>query len=107
MGEVRRVSVDVSGESAAVIDQMVASGQFKDDQDGLRYALLRLREWPSDDAGDLLNPADHLDINELRRFWEEGLASGESIEGNFDSDDIKRRGMTRLSQARAAHTHRG
>lgn len=105
MGEMRRVSVDLSDESAAVIDQMVASGHFTDEQDVVRFALLYLRGWQSNDVGEPWNLTNDLGAIELGRFWKEGLASGEPINENFDPEDIVRRGMIRLAEARAAPTH--
>lgn len=38
------------------------------------------------------------DTKQLRQLWEEGLASGEPVEGGFDTADIVRRGRERLSK---------
>jgi hypothetical protein len=41
-------------------------------------------------------------IQRLRELWEEGLASGEPVEGGFDPTDITRRGRARLAAKRQA-----
>jgi antitoxin ParD1/3/4 len=44
------------------------------------------------------------DIERLRAAWEEGLASGEPVEGNFDVDDNVRRSTERLKEQRKRGT---
>ena len=39
-------------------------------------------------------------LESLRRLWAQGEASGAAVEGNFDADDVARRGATRLVASR-------
>jgi antitoxin ParD1/3/4 len=85
LGEVRKIEVPISSELAAEIDAAIAAGDYRDFSDLVSEML------------DSWHSCRHDDSERLRRLWKEGLASGEPIEGGFDLEDIKRRGMERLS----------
>ncbi len=55
-------------------------------------------------AADAVPPADATDradlLDSLRKLWAQGEASGAVVEGNFDAQDIARRGAERLAVAR-------
>lgn len=90
MGEIRKLDVALSEEMAVAFDSAIATGEYADDADivGEALALWKRRQ------------ADH--VAYLKRMWEEGIASGPAIDGNFDLADIKRRGEARLAAMRAA-----
>ncbi len=90
MGAVRKISIALTEELAADVERAVESGDYASSSEVIREAL---RAWRDDRA---------LKIAELRRLVEEGLASGPAIEGNFDPDDIARRGRARLAAMRSA-----
>ncbi|MGN6271304.1 MAG: type II toxin-antitoxin system ParD family antitoxin [Sphingomonas sp.] len=87
MGVVRKLSIALTEELASEVDQAVAAGDYASTSEVIRDAL---RLWRRD------RDADRAESARLRRLWEEGLASGEPIEGGFDPEDIARRGRARL-----------
>ncbi|MEG3087965.1 ribbon-helix-helix domain-containing protein [Sphingomonas sp. PB4P5] len=89
----RTFHIALDAEMATIVDGVVDSGEFPSAEDVVRMAL--------DEWWQSRNQTPET-IAYLRRAWEEGLASGPAIEGNFDLEDIKRRGMARLAAARAA-----
>lgn len=91
MGEMRKIDVAVSEDLASEIDAAVASGEFATVDAAIAEAL---NAWS---VG--RQPYDHENTLRLRRLWEEGIASGPPIEGNFDLADIKRRAAERKSAA--------
>ena len=93
MGVVRKISIALTEELATDVDQAVASGDYASSSEVIREAL---RQWKQ------VREADLARIAELRRLVQEGLDSGEPIEGNFDAEDIIRRGRERLAAWRAS-----
>jgi antitoxin ParD1/3/4 len=91
MGAVRKLSVALTEELASEVDNAVSTGDYASTSEVIRDAL---RLWRRN------RDADRAETVRLRRLWEEGLASGEPIEGGFDPDDIARRGMDRLAALR-------
>ena len=92
MGVVRKISIALTEELATDVDRAVASGDYASSSEVIREAL---RQWKQ------VREADLARIAELRRLVQEGLDSGEPIEGNFDAEDIIRRGRERLAAWRA------
>lgn len=91
MGAVRKISVALTEELAAEIEQAVASGDYVSTSEVIREAL---RGWKGRRAG-------QDEAARLRALWEEGLASGEArpvTEEWFDS--IGERGLERLARLR-------
>ena len=89
MGAIRKISIALTEEMAVSVDQAVASGDYATTSEVIREAL---RLWKGQRlAGDAAA---------LRRLWDEGTASGPAVVGNFDPDDIARRGRERLAAAR-------
>lgn len=86
MGAVRKLSIALTEELASEVDQAVAAGDYASTSEVIRDAL---RLWRRDRDATLAETA------RLRRLWEEGLASGEPIEGGFDPEDIAQRGRVR------------
>lgn len=72
MAQVEKVSIAVTPEMAAMLRRAVASGDYASSSEVVREAL---RDWK--ERRTLRNEA----IAELRKLWDEGLASGESVEG--------------------------
>lgn len=93
MGVVRKISIALTEELATDVEQAVASGDYASSSEVIREAL---RQWKQ------VREADLARIAELRRLVQEGLDSGEPIEGNFDAEDIIRRGRERLAAWRAS-----
>ena len=79
MSKVTKVSVALTPEMSALVQEAVASGDYASGSEVIREAL---REWK------LRRNTKLQDEDELRRLWAEGLASGP---GRFaDIDAIKR-----------------
>lgn len=92
MGAVQKLSVALTEELARDIEAAVASGDYSTASEVVRDAL---RTWKRERAD------RDAAIRRLRELWEEGLASGEPVEGGFDADDIIRRGRARLAAKQA------
>lgn len=91
MGAVQKISISLTEELASDVEAAVASGDYSTTSEVVRDAL---RAWKRERA-------DHgAAIRRLRHLWDEGLASGDAVDGGFDADDIKRRGRARLSAER-------
>ena len=84
MGEVRKVDLSLSDELATEIDQAIQVGDYSDLDEVLGDAL------------QLWQARREAQIERLRAMIQEGLDSGNPIEGNFDLDDIRKRGLERL-----------
>jgi antitoxin ParD1/3/4 len=93
MGAAQKISISLTEELARDVEAAVASGDYGTASEVVRDAL---RTWKQDRADRTAA------IRRLRRLWEEGLASGEPIEGGFDAEDIVRRGRERLAAERKA-----
>lgn len=89
MGEIRRIDVEVAEELAGKVDNAVANGSYAD-TNAVVDAALRL--WSRRE----------IEIDGLKVLIEQGLASGEPIEGNFAVDDVRHRGQVRLGSRRNA-----
>ena len=88
MGAVQKLSIAVTEAQAREIEAAIASGDYSTTSEVVRDALRAWKRERTDrDAA----------IRRLRQLWEEGLASGEPVEGGFDPDDIIRRGRARLA----------
>ena len=102
MNEMRTLSVEVAGETAATIDEMVASGRFATEADVLTFALLLFGDWVRDQAGSEPVEPNTAD-DRLVRSIATGFASGNPVEATdafFHS--IKVLGRARFEQLRAA-----
>ena len=89
MTEYRTLTVTVSAALAEALEAAVESGDYPTTGEIIREALggwQRQRRLRAEE------------IAELRRLIQEGLDSGPAIEGNFDPEDIKRRGRARLAE---------
>jgi len=91
VSKVSKVSVALTPELAQLVQQAVAGGEYASGSEVIREAL---REWK------LRRALKFHEQAELRRLWDEGLASGP---GRFeDIDAIKREARRRL-ELRPAH----
>lgn len=94
MGEVRKISIALTEELAADVERAVTSGDYASTSEVIRDAL---RGWKEDRA------AKAARIEDLRRAWSEGLASGDPLPVDDDwFASIGKRGMERLAKARGA-----
>ncbi len=93
MGAVQKMSIALTEELAREIEQAVASGDYSTASEVVRDAL---RAWKRERSG------REAAVARLRELYEEGLASGEPIEGGFDAEDIIRRGRERMAKKREA-----
>ncbi|HWK45558.1 MAG TPA: type II toxin-antitoxin system ParD family antitoxin [Stellaceae bacterium] len=85
VSKVSKVSVALTTEMAALVQQAVASGEYASGSEVIREAL---REWK------LRRTLKLPEQDELRRLWAEGLASGP---GRFESiESIKREARRQL-----------
>lgn len=90
MGEIRKIQLPLDPDLAAEVDAAIASGEYLDLNELVADTLAMWR------AERLQH--DPREIERIRALIQEGLDSGEPIEGNFDFEDIKRRGMARIRQ---------
>jgi len=90
MGAVRKLGVEVGEELAGDVEAAVASGDYVSPDEVVADAL---RAWKRMRGAEL---------EQLRQLWREGIDSGEPIEGNFEAQDIIRRGRARLESQRKA-----
>ena len=88
MAGVQKLSIALTEELARDIEAAVASGDYSTASEVVRDAL---RAWKRERAG------RDAAIRRLRQLWDEGLTSGEPVEGSFDVEDIIRRGRARLA----------
>ena len=85
MANVEKISIALTPEMAGLVRRAVESGEYASTSEVVREAL---REWKQRRA------LRRQDIEELRRLWEEGLASGT---GRFeDMESIKAEARRRL-----------
>lgn len=85
---VEKISVALTPELAATVRQAVASGDYASTSEVIREAL---RDWQRQRA------VDEALTSELRRLWQEGLASGPAEP--LDMATIKREARARLEGA--------
>lgn len=91
MGAAQKMSIALTQELAREVEAAVASGDYSTASEVVRDAL---RAWKRERA------QREAAIGRLKQLWDEGLASGEPVEGGFDADDIIRRGRERLAAER-------
>ena len=91
MAAVKKLSIALTPEFAADIDDAIATGEFASTSEVIRDAL---RAWKR------TREARSVAVEELRTLWRDGIASGDG--GELDGDDIKRRGRERLAALRGA-----
>jgi antitoxin ParD1/3/4 len=90
MAGVKKLSIALTEELVKDIEAAVASGDYSTASEVVRDAL---RSWKREREAY---------IQRLRELVEEGLASGEPVEGGFDAAEIARRGRARLAAKRQA-----
>lgn len=91
MGATQKLSIALTEELAREIEAAVESGDYATASEVVRDALgAWKRERADRDTA----------ARRLRELWDEGLASGEPVDGNFDAEDIMRRGRARLEAFR-------
>jgi antitoxin ParD1/3/4 len=84
MGSVQKVSIALTSEFVTLLKEAVETGEYTSTSEVIRDAL---RDWK------VRRTAPMLDAAELRRLWEEGIASGP---GRFKSiDAIKKEAQRR------------
>lgn len=74
MSNVQEVSVSLTTEIIAMLEDAVATGEYTSTSEVVRDAL---RTWKA------RRTTDEMDVEELRRLWKEGIASGRSAEGDM------------------------
>jgi antitoxin ParD1/3/4 len=74
MSNVQKVSVALTPEIIAMLKAGVETGEYTSTSEVVRDAL---RIWKS------RRMAHEMDVEELRRLWKEGVASGDSAEGEL------------------------
>lgn len=85
MAAIERISIALTQEMAAVVREAVESGEYASNSEVIRDAL---RDWK------LKRTLQQQQIDELRRLWEEGLASGAA--GPLDMQTIKQEARWRF-----------
>jgi antitoxin ParD1/3/4 len=74
MSNVQKVSVALTSQMIAMLKDAVATGDYTSTSEVVRDAL---RAWKTRRA------THEMDVVELRRLWQEGIASGHSVEGEM------------------------
>ena len=74
-------------------ERRVAEGRYSSTSDYVRDLIRR------DEEAEAIKARE---IARLRAAWDEGLASGDPVDGNFDADEIVARNAARLEAARNA-----
>jgi antitoxin ParD1/3/4 len=88
MSNVQKVSVALTPEFMALLKEAVDTGEYTSASEVIRDAL---RHWKQRRA------TEEMGIEELRRLWQEGIASGP---GRFKSiDEIKKEARRRSAKA--------
>jgi antitoxin ParD1/3/4 len=91
MANVQKISVALTSEFVALLKEAVASGEYTSTSEVVRDAL---RDWK------VRRTTPMLDAAELRRLWNEGVASGP---GRFKSiNRIKKEARRRVASANRA-----
>lgn len=85
MPNVEKVSIALTAEMAAVVRQAVESGEYASNSEIVREAL---RDWK------LKRSFQQSEIEDIRRLWHEGLASGPSQFASMA--DLKAEALRRL-----------
>ena len=80
MSNVKKVSIALTAEIIAMLEDAVDTGEYTSTSEVVRDAL---RLWKSRRA------TYEIDPEELRRLWAEGLASGRSTEGEEVFDRLR------------------
>lgn len=88
MGEVLKIELPVDEDIASAIQAAIADGEYHDLGQLVSESLIAWHD-------ERLNRNPQY-IERLRRLVQDGLDSGEPIEGGFDVEDIRRRGVERL-----------
>ena len=88
MPEVEKLSIALTAEQAALVRQVVESGEYASNSEVIRDAL---REWK------LKRDFQQTEIEELRRLWNEGLKSGPGKLGSMKA--IKAEARRRMAKA--------
>lgn len=86
MTAVKKLSIALTPEFAADIRRAIATGEYASTSEVIRDAM---RAWKQ------VRESRSVAVEELRRLWREGAASGDSAA--LDARDIKRRGRARLA----------
>ncbi len=87
MANIEKVSISLPHELLESVHEAVDSGQYGSASEVVREAL---REWKQRQS------LRQLEIERLRRLWQEGIDSGPARP--LDFEDIKRRGRERLAR---------
>jgi antitoxin ParD1/3/4 len=86
MATIERISIALTQEMAALVRAAVESGEYASNSEVIRDAL---RDWT------LKRTRQRQQMDELRRLWEEGLASGPA--GPLDIQAIKHEARQRFA----------
>lgn len=91
MPKVEKVSVALTSEMVANVQQAVATGEYASASEVMREAM---REWM------LRRGARAKAVEELGRLWDDGLASGPSVDGEEAFARIRDRMENRIAARR-------
>ncbi len=89
MGNVEKISVALTAEMASMMREAVETGEYASASEVMREAL---RDWK------LRRSQRRLAVEELRNLWDEGLASGPSVDGEEAFVRIRKRLDARLAE---------
>jgi antitoxin ParD1/3/4 len=80
MTKIERISVELTSELIAVVNEAVETGDYVSESDVVRDAL---RAWK------LSRTMRDLDVSEIKRLWQEGLDSGPATDAQPVFDRLK------------------
>lgn len=82
MANVEKLSIALTPELASTVREAIASGQYASASELMREAL---REWQQ------RRIERERAITEIRRLWDEGLASGEPVDGETAFAELRQK----------------
>ncbi len=96
MATIEKISVALPADMLALVRAAVGSGDYASTSEVIREAL---REWKG------RRESRAAEFEEIRRLWQEGLASPGRHE--LDTEEVKREGRRRLAKTGASRGQRG
>ena len=82
----RKVTIALPDEQAAVIEDAVSSGAYRSPEE---VVLKAVRDWQTSFL------VEQVGDEELARLWDEGLASGPPVDGEAALEDLRQRYLRR------------
>jgi antitoxin ParD1/3/4 len=87
MPSIERLSITLTPEMAGQVRDAVQTGQYTSNSEVIRDAL---RRWQTE------RTINSLDVNYLRAMWQEGIESGEPVDGRAVFDRLEKKYQTQV-----------